>query len=88
MIFEFVRRDTRYSTKMNWRNLIAIKIISGMMVNTINASFQLIIAMKINDVTMFITAHVESTMPQLTRSETRPVSDVTRAMRRPTEFCE
>ncbi len=73
---------------MNWRNLIAIKIISGMMVNTINASFQLIIAMKINDVTMFITAHVESTMPQLTRSETRPVSDVTRAMRRPTEFCE
>jgi hypothetical protein len=44
------------------------------------------IAMKINEVVMFMSAQVVSTTPQVSSSETRPVSDVTRAMRRPTAF--
>ena len=58
------------------------------MTDTMIASRQLMMAMKISDVVMFMIAHTLSTMPQVTRSETRPVSDVTRAMRRPTAFWE
>ena len=60
--------------------------ITGMAAETISASFQLMIAMKISEVVMFMMAQVVSTTPQVSRSETRPVSDVTRAIRRPTAF--
>src|SRR5215212_4053368 len=81
VIFEFVRRETRYSTRILLRNWTAIKTITGIAAETINASLQLIIAIKINEVVMFMIAQVVSTTPQVSNSETRPVSDVTRAMR-------
>ena len=61
---------------------------TGMMTETISASFQLMIAMKISDVVIFMNAQVVSTTPQVIRSATRPLSDVTRAINRPTAFCE
>ena len=45
------------------------------------------INMKIVDVVMFMTAQVVSSIPQVIRSATRPESDVTRAIKRPTAFC-
>lgn len=86
VIFEFVRRVVRNSTKMYFWNLVATKIMIGMMTETISANFQLMIAMKVSEVIMFINAHTLSTMPQVTSSETRPVSEVTRAIKRPTAF--
>jgi hypothetical protein len=59
-----------------------------MIAKTISASRQLMISMKMVEVVMFITAQVESTTPQVIRSDTRPVSEVTRAISRPTAFWE
>ncbi|OQA13486.1 MAG: hypothetical protein BWY63_03451 [Chloroflexi bacterium ADurb.Bin360] len=56
----------------------------GRITATTSASFQLIIAMKIMDVTMFNTAHVESTIPQVTSCAMRSESEVTRDMIQPT----
>ena len=63
-------------------------IMIGMMTDTINAKRQLIIAMKISEVVMFMNAQVVSTTPQVIKSATRPLSEVTRAIKRPTAFWE
>ena len=61
---------------------------SGMAAKTISASRQLMINMKTVEVVMFITAQVTSSTPQVIKSDTRPESEVTRAISRPTAFCE
>ena len=63
-----------------------MNIMIGMMVNTINASRQLMISMKIVDDDNVHHRPGAVHEPQVSRSETRPVSDVTRAIKRPTAF--
>ena len=64
---------------------MAIPTMIGIIEKTINANRQLMRSMKIVDVVMFMIAQVVSTNPQVIKSDTRPESDVTRAINLPTD---
>ena len=86
MIFELARRLSRNSTRILRRSCTPMMIITGSTAATISASRQLMMAMKTSEVPMFMMAQVVSTTPQVIRSATRLLSEVTRAISRPTAF--
>jgi len=84
VILEFIFRTLRNSPRMRLRNCKATMNKIGSAAKTTRAMRQLMYSMKAIEVSTLISAEVESSSPQVTRSATRSESDVTREIIQPT----